>query len=141
MKFAALLFLPILSLQAEKKVIVPPEMAGSTSPFSPGILVDGTLYVSGQMGRDLKTNAIPADFEQEVKACLDRIGLILKAGGMKFEDVVSVQIYLTDMGLFSRMNAVYTGVFKAPLPARTTVGVSKLADPAGHIEVTVTARK
>lgn len=129
------------SLHAAKKAIVPPEFASSTAPYSPGILVDGTLYVSGTVGQDLKTSQIPADFEQEVKVCLDRIGLVLKAAGMKFEDVVSVQVYLTDMDLFARMNAVYAGVFPAPRPARTTVGVTKLAAPTAHIEITVTARK
>ena len=138
---AALLLLAAVSLPAAKKTIVPPEFAASTAPYSPGILADGTLYISGQIGQDLKTSKIPADFEEEVKLCLDRVGLVLKAAGMKFEDVVSVQIYLTDMDLFAKMNAVYTGVFKAPRPARTTVGVTKLAAPAAHIEITVTARK
>jgi 2-iminobutanoate/2-iminopropanoate deaminase len=66
---------------------------------------------------------------------------VLKAAGMKYDDVVSVQVYLTDMDLFARMNAVYTTIFKSPRPARTTVGVTKLASAAAHIEITVTARK
>ena len=130
---------------ADKKVINPPEFApapGAAAPmFSPGILMGDTLYVSGQIGQDLKTKDIPADFESEVKVTLDDIGIILKAGGMTFDNVVSVQIYLTDMDLFARMNTVYAGVFKAPRPARTTVGVTKLAAPKAHIEITVTARK
>ena len=109
--------------------------------FSPGILVDGTLYVSGQTGGDLKTREVPADFETEVKTCLDNIGIILKAAGMTYEDVVSVQVYLTDVDLFARMNAVYSTYFKAPRPTRTTVGVAKLASPKPRIEITVTARK
>jgi 2-iminobutanoate/2-iminopropanoate deaminase len=132
-------------LHAAKKVIVPPEFApkpGAPAPnFSPGILVDGTLYIAGQTGQDLKTNEVPAGFEAEVKLCLDRIGIILKAAGMTYDDVVAVQVYLTDMELFGKMNAVYSSVFKAPRPARTTVGVTKLAAPALHVEITVTARK
>ena len=143
MKTLCMLLLIAVSLQAAKKPIIPPEFAASakTAPYSPGILVNGTLYVAGQTGQDLKTSQVPTDFEQEVKLCLDRIGLVLKAAGMKYEDVVSVQIYLTDMDLFARMNAVYTSVFKADRPARTTVGVSKLAAAAAHIEITVTAHK
>jgi 2-iminobutanoate/2-iminopropanoate deaminase len=139
---AVLLTFPLL---AEKKVITPPEFAGAPGapalPFSPGILVDGTLYVAGQIGRNLKTGEIPGNFDLEVKTCLDDIGIILKAAGMSFDDVVSVQVYLTDMDLFSKMNAVYATVFKEPRPARTTVGVTKLAAPTAHIEITVTARK
>jgi 2-iminobutanoate/2-iminopropanoate deaminase len=127
-------------LAAEKKVIAPPEFAG-TAPFSPGILVDGTLYVSGQIGRDLKTNQVPADFEAEVKTVLNNVGIVLKAGGMTYKDVVSVQVYLTDIGLFARMNAVYTTFFPEPRPTRTTVEVTKLAAATAHIEITVTARK
>jgi 2-iminobutanoate/2-iminopropanoate deaminase len=59
---------------------------------------------------------------------------------MGFDDVVAVQVYLTDIGLFQRMNAVYTTFFKEPRPTRTTVGIVKLAGPA-KIEITVTARK
>lgn len=133
--------LAAVPLAAAKKTIVPPEFAGSTAPYSPGILVDGTLYVAGQIGQDVKTSKIPEDFAEEVKLCLDRIGLVLKAAGMTYSDVVSVQVYLTDMDLFAKMNSVYTGVFKAPFPARTTVGVTKLAAPGAHIEINVTARK
>jgi reactive intermediate/imine deaminase len=130
-------------LFAQRKVISPPEFApapGAQTNFSPAILVDGTLYISGQIGRDLKTKSIPADFEAEVKACLDDIGVILKAANMKFDDVVAVQIYLTDMDLFEKMNGVYRTYFKEPRPSRTTVGVTKLAASTAHIEITVMAR-
>ena len=134
-----------LPLPAEKKVIVPPEFApaaGAAAPmFSPGVLVDGTLYISGQVGADLKTREVPADFDSEVKLVLDNIGIVLKAAGMTYKNVVSVQIYLTDIDLFARMNAVYGKVFTEPRPTRTTVGVTKLALAKARIEVTVTARK
>ena len=103
--------------------------------------MDGTLYISGQIGQDLRTGDIPADFEAEVKLCLERIGIVLKAAGMTYQDVVAVQVYLTDMDLFPRMNAVYTSVFPEPRPSRTTVGVTRLAAAKAHIEITVTARK
>ena len=128
-----------LPLLAEKKVIQPKEFP-TGRPFSPGILSDGTLYIAGQTGQDLKTAKIPDNFEAEVKQTLDNIGLILKEAGMGFGDAVAVQVYLTDMELFPRMNAVYTTYFKEPRPARTTVGVARLVGTA-KIEITVTARK
>jgi 2-iminobutanoate/2-iminopropanoate deaminase len=137
------------SLHAEKKAINPDEFKpapGAPAPmFSGGILVDGTLYAAGQIGADLKTGAVPDSFEDEVKLCLKRIELVLRDANMTFGDVVSVQVYLTDMDLFARMNAVYGKVFTTelgnPRPARTTVGVTKLALPKARIEITVTARK
>src|SRR5215471_8523905 len=136
-----LMMLAALPLAAEKKVIAPPEFGSGSLNFSTGMLVDGTLYVSGQIGQDLKTKQVPADFDAEVKTVLENIGIVLKAAGMTFKDVVSVQVYLTDMELFPKMNAVYTTYFPEPRPTRTTVGVTKLAAPTARIEVTVTAKK
>ena len=139
-KALALCLLLSLPLLAEKKVIQPKEFP-TGRPFSPGILADGTLYVAGQTGQDLKTGKIPDDFDAEVKQCLENIGLILKEAKMGFENAVTVNVYLTDIDLFQKMNAIYTTYFKEPRPARTTVGVSKLAGAGAHVEITVTARK
>ncbi|MFN7921914.1 MAG: RidA family protein [Bryobacteraceae bacterium] len=128
-----------LATAAGKKLIHPKEFAKGR-PFSPGLLIDGTLYVAGQTGQDLKSGNIPDDFEAETKQTLDNIGLILKEAGMSFADVVSVNVYLTDMDLFQTMNKVYVPYFPDPKPVRTTVGVAKLVGKA-RIEITVTARK
>ena len=125
-------------LTAQKQIVRPP---GATpgGNFSPGILIGGTLYISGQAGED-KNGKVPANFDAEVKQALDNIDAVLKAGGMTPADVVSVQAYLTDAALFPRFNAVYTSDFKDPRPTRTTVVVARLVGD-GHVEITVTARK
>jgi len=132
------------SLFAEKRAIVPQESGAPSSapklPFSPGILVGTTLYVSGQTGRDPKTGQTPSDFESEVKFALESAGQVLKAAGYDFKDAAAVQVYLTDMDMFPRMNAVYATYFPEPRPTRTTVGVSRLAGSA-HVEITITAQK
>lgn len=122
---------------AEKKVVTPPSGAASKN-FSPGILANGTLYVSGQTGA--KAGKYPENFEDEVKQTLANVEEVLKAAGYTFKDAVAVQVYLTDMELFQRMNAVYTSIIPEPRPARTTVGVAKLVGTA-RIEITVTAHK
>ena len=127
-----------LAIGAERRIILPPG-AKAGGNYSPGILLGDTLYISGQAGEDAN-GKIPEDFDAEVKQALTNIDAVLKAAGMSPADVVSVQVYLTDGALFSRMNAVYTTFFKDPRPTRTTVVVAKLVGP-GHIEITVTARK
>jgi len=122
----------------DKKIILPPG-AKAGGNYSPGILVDGTLYISGQGGEDA-SGKVPGEFEAEVQQALDNVGAVLKAAGMSPSDVVSVQVYLTDGETFQRMNAVYRSFFKEPRPTRTTVVVAKLVGP-GRIEITVTARK
>lgn len=134
--FAASLLLAPALLQADKKPVVP-KGASTAGPYSPGILSNGTLYVAGQIGRDEKGN-IPDNFEDEVKACLANIDRILKEAGVTPAHAVAVQVYLTDMELFDRMNKVYMTYFPEPRPARTTVGVAKLVGKA-RIEITVTA--
>jgi 2-iminobutanoate/2-iminopropanoate deaminase len=132
--------LAVSGLAASKKMVIQPKEFPTGRPFSPGILVDGTLYVAGQTGQDLKTGQIPPDFAAEVRQCLDNIGLVLKEAKMTFDDAVTVNVFLTDIGLFQDMNKVYTTYFKEPRPARTTVAVAKLVGTA-RIEVTVTAHK
>jgi 2-iminobutanoate/2-iminopropanoate deaminase len=131
----AFLLIPF-HLSADKKPIVP-KGASTAGPYSPGIISGGTLYVAGQIGRDSSGN-IPDNFEDEVKACLANIDRILKEAGVGPADAVAVQVYLTDMELFDRMNKVYMGYFPEPRPARTTVGVAKLVGKS-RIEITVTA--
>ena len=125
---------------ADKTVVKPKDSPGSPN-FSAGIKVGDTFYVAGQTGNDPKAGKVPDNFEAEVSQCLTNIGEILKAGGADFSDVVAVTVYLTDMDLFPRMNAVYTKTFLEPRPTRTTVGVTRLAGAGAHIEITVTARK
>jgi 2-iminobutanoate/2-iminopropanoate deaminase len=123
---------------ADKRIILPPA-AKPGGNYSPGILTDGTLYISGQGGEDA-AGKVPSDFDAEVRQSLENVGAVLQAAGMSPADVVSVQVYLTDRAKFQRMNAVYTSYFKDPRPTRTTLVVAKLVGP-GNIEITVTARK
>jgi 2-iminobutanoate/2-iminopropanoate deaminase len=127
-----------LTSGADKKTIYPPGAKPGGS-WSPGILVNDTLYISGQGGEDA-SGKIPATFEAEVQQSLENASAVLKAAGMSPSDVVSVQVYLTDGATFPRMNQVYMNFFKDPRPTRTTVVVAKLVGE-GHIEITVTARK
>jgi reactive intermediate/imine deaminase len=138
-KLAVVFLFAVAIASAQKKAVVPSGARPSPN-FSPGIQVGDTLYVSGQTGSDPKTGKVPENFEDEVKQCLSNIGEVLHAAKMDFSDAVAVTVYLTDMDLFQRMNAVYTQTFKEPRPSRTTVGVTKLAAVGAHIEITVTAR-
>ncbi len=134
-----LLFLAAsLSFAADKQAVFP-EGASTAGPYSPGILAGGTLYCAGQVGRD-KDGQYPPTFEAEVKQALENVNAILKKAGYTFADAVSVQVHLSDIGDFQRMNQVYMTYFPEPRPARTTVGGIKLVPPA-RIEITVTAWK
>ena len=136
--FVLAVFAVVTAGAVKKRVVQPPNYPAGR-PYSAGMMVGDTLYVSGQIGAD-KDGKIPGNFEDEVHECLSNAQAILQAGGMDFPDVVSVQVYLTDMDMFQRFNAVYTQTFKEPRPTRTAVGVARLSGGA-HLELTVTARK
>ena len=105
-----------LTLGAEKKIILP-KGAAPNAGWSYGVLVDGTLYVSGMGGEDA-AGKIPATFEAEVKQSLDNINAVLKEAGMTPGDVVSIQVYINEFALFDRFNTTYKAYFKDPKPAR-----------------------
>ena len=83
-----------LTRGADKEVIRP--NGGEPNPaWTYGILVDGTLYVSGMGGEDSALK-LSASFEAEVKQSLENVGAVLKEAGMALADVVSVKLYLTE---------------------------------------------
>lgn len=126
------------ALEAQKKAVVP-EGAKVAGPYTPGIVAGNFLFVAGQVGRD-KDGKYPESFEDEVKQTLENVKAVLDKAGYTFADAVSVQVHLTDISLFDRMNKVYMTYFPEPRPARTTVGGVQLVGPA-RVEITVTCWK
>ena len=118
-----------------------PEDGDADFPYSQGVHDGQWLFVAGQLPADDPAWRGPVGvIEAETRAAMDRIGRVLGAAGIGFNDVVRVGIYMTDLDLFERMNAVYRGYFSGPhLPARTTVGVAKLLHGA-MIEIDCVAR-
>ena len=116
------------------------ELVASGTPYSPGVLVGDTLYISGLQGTDPSTHQLPAGFHQELRNCLENIGTVLKDSEMDYSNVVSVQIFLQDMNDFKEVNSAYTKYFSSPFPARTTVQVSKLSLGA-RIEIAAVAHR
>ena len=117
-----------IASRGRRQIIRP---AGSQSnpnaPYSPGVLVGDTLYLSGQGSLDYQTGRlIEGGIDAHVRKTMDNLGAVLKAAGMDFSHVTSANVYLVDMAQFEKMNEVYRSYFRSDLPARTTVGVSAL---------------
>ena len=92
---------------------------------SGGVLVNRTLYVSGQDGRN-SSGEVPKDFQKEVRQSLDNVQGVLRAAGMDFGNVVWMNVYLTHMSDIDGMNQVYWRTIGADAPARTVLGVASL---------------
>jgi 2-iminobutanoate/2-iminopropanoate deaminase len=112
--------------KAEKKSLGA-DLVPAGTPYSPAVLIDNTVYISGLQGTDQQTHQLPKEFSQDVKNGVDNIGRVLRDAGMDYSDVVSVQIFLVDMSQFQQVNSIYKEHFKTPFPSRTTVELSKLS--------------
>jgi 2-iminobutanoate/2-iminopropanoate deaminase len=117
-----------------KRRVIKATGSAANLPFSEGVLVDKTLYVAGHIGLDPKTGKAPADVDQEIKLLLESFQATLKEGGMTMEDLVSVQVYCTDLSLYEKFNAAYATYFKKEFPARMFVGAGSLLRD-GHFEM------
>jgi 2-iminobutanoate/2-iminopropanoate deaminase len=128
--------------QSAGRTVIRPEKAPNTGlPFSPGILVGDTLYVSGHLGRDPVTSALVAGgVEPETRQALANIREVLRTAGMDFTHVTSVTAYIASFDDFAKFNAVYREAFSTDPPARATVQVAALNDKA-RIELQMIAVK
>jgi len=95
-------------------------------PFSEGVLVGDTFYLSGRLGIDPVTGRAPADVNAEIKLLLDGVEAVLREAGMTLDDLVSVQIFAPDVSLWEPFNAAYVKRFSGPLPARAFLGSGPL---------------
>ena len=109
-----------------RKHIVMKRTAEFNLPFSDGVLVGNTLYVAGHLGLDPKTGKSPASAEDEARFALDSIKEVVESAGMTMDDLVSVQVFCPDVGLFDTFNAVYRTYFHGAFPARAFVGSGPL---------------
>ncbi len=105
------------------------------APFSEGVLVGNTLYLSGYIGVDQSGNHVPDDIETEARNVMNGIGSVLQKAGMEMDDLVYVQVFCPDVSLWQQFNQIYCSYFKRKtLPARAFVGSGKLLFGA-HFEV------
>src|SRR5215471_19674990 len=95
-------------------------------PFSDGVLVGDTLYLSGRIGIDPVTGQAPADLDAEIKLLLDGVQSVLAEAGMNMDDLVSVQIFSPELSLWEPFNAAYVKRFGRDLPTRAFIGSGPL---------------
>ena len=124
--FVCLLLIPAftasLSAQAFKVIQPPGYTAGDDAAYSPGLLANGTLYVSGQGSRT------PSDFAGQASQALSKVQAVLRGAGMDFGNVVWINIYLTDAHNMAALEDVYWKTIGASPPARTVLTVAALPD-------------
>ena len=125
----------------EKKIINTKNAPAPIGPYNQAILVNETLYISGQVCIDAATgNLKNRDIQDETHQVMQNLKVILQEAGMSFNNVVKTTIFITDMNRFSEINEVYGKYFDGDFPARETVQVSALPK-AVNVEISMIAVK
>jgi len=120
---------------ADRKYIVKPRPADTKAlPFSDGVLVGNTLYIAGHIGLEEKTGMPPASPEDEAKLVMEGVKRTVELAGLSMDDVVSLQIFCTDLKLYETFNGIYKTYFHENYPARAFIGAGSLVR-GGRFEV------
>ena len=111
----------------EKKFINTQSAPAPIGPYNQAVLINGTLYISGQVCIDPQTGSLKnRDIQDEMHQVMQNLKAILSEAGMTFSNVVKTTIFITDMNQFSEINEIYGKYFSGDFPARETVQVSAL---------------
>jgi 2-iminobutanoate/2-iminopropanoate deaminase len=113
----------------------------TAGPYSPVLEVDARrlVVISGQVAVDFGGNVVGETIEEQTRATLDNCAAQLASAGCGLKDVFKVNIYLTDLGEWTRFNAVYEAMMPPPLPVRTAVQAILL--PGFRVEIEMWAVK
>lgn len=108
------------------------------NPYSNMVVAGDTVYLAGAIGVDPETSVAPEDVEEEIRLVLDSMKDRLERVGMSMDDLVSVQVFCTDLALYDTFNEIYRTYFEEHFPARAFVGSGPLL-ANGRFELTGTA--
>ncbi|MHC4078983.1 MAG: RidA family protein [Planctomycetota bacterium] len=95
-------------------------------PFSHIVVAGHTVYVAGTIGVDPATGLAPADPEQEARLALDGVKAKLALADLTMDDLVSIQVFCSDLSLYGTFNAVYRTYFERDFPVRAFIGSGPL---------------
>ena len=109
-----------------KIIIQTPDAPAAIGPYSQAIRVDATVYLSGQIGLDPATMQMAQGIEAQIHRVFQNLRAVADAAGSNLSDMVKLNVYLTDLGHFAKVNEIMTVYFHKPYPARAAIGVSAL---------------
>lgn len=112
---------------SNKAVIFTTNAPEAIGTYSQAIKVNGTVYLSGQIPLDPATmNLVEGGFAEQAEQVFRNLAAVCEAAGGTLQDMVKVNIYLTDLANFATLNNIMASHFEAPYPARAAIGVSQL---------------
>lgn len=123
------------------KAIRTEKAPAAIGPYSQAIEAGPWLFVSGQLGMSPQTgNLVGETFSDQARQALDNLSAIVRSAGYQLTDVVSVDVFVTDIAQFASFNAIYEQYFSSHKPARAVVEVKGLPKGA-QVEIKCVACK
>ena len=124
-----------------KKIINTENAPAPIGPYSQAVMVDNTLYTSGQIAINPKTGDLELeDIKSETVLVMENLKAVLVEAGMDFSNVIKCSIFISDMNNFAQINEVYGTYFTSDFPARETVEVACLPKNV-NVEISAIAVK
>lgn len=125
-----------------KEIINSPNAPAPVGPYNHSVLANNTLYISGQIALDPASGELVQDsIEEETHQVLKNLGAILETAGMTYENILKCSVFVSDMNMYSRINAVYAEYFnEESAPARELVEVANLPKFV-NVEISAIASK
>jgi len=110
-----------------KSIITTEDAPAAIGTYSQAVKVGDTVYLSGQIPLDPETmEVVSGDFALRARRVFDNLKAVCQAAGGSLQDIVKLNIYLTDLNDFATLNEVMATYFQEPYPARAAVGVAAL---------------
>ncbi|GIU46442.1 RidA family protein [Shewanella algidipiscicola] len=112
---------------AEKIIIATDKAPQAIGTYSQAVKVGGTVYLSGQIPLNPETMQMVSDeFAAQVVQVFDNLTAVCEAAGGSLQDIVKLNIYMTDLSNFATVNEIMGRYFEQPYPARAAIGVKQL---------------
>ena len=109
-----------------KQIIQTTEAPAAIGTYSQAVRVGDTVYLSGQIGLDPDSMQLVEGIEAQIHRVFANLRAVTNAAGGSLNDIVKLNIFLTDLGHFAKVNEIMAMYFEAPYPARAALGVASL---------------
>ncbi len=115
-----------------KEIISTPLAPQAIGTYSQAVKVDDTVYLSGQIPLDPQTmQMVDGDIDLQIRRVFDNLQAVAEAAGGSLNDIVKLNVFLTDLSHFPIVNEIMAEYFQQPYPARAAIGVAALPKSAG----------
>ena len=109
-----------------KTIISTPNAPAAIGTYSQAVKVGDTVYLSGQIGLDPASMQMVDGIDAQIVRVFDNLKAVAEASGGSLADVVKLNVFLTDLSNFAKVNEIMAKYFSQPFPARAAVGVKEL---------------